>query len=420
MLFKFISNNLKFHNNYLNPHKFYFFMSNFYEPAEDTFLLYNILKDVLKENSNTKLNICEIGVGSGYILSNLSKKFENNNYFGSDINEDAIKVTTKNLGNSKIILKNEAFFQGFNNQKFDLIYFNTPYLPCEDNEKFDDLQLIDKAIYGGKYGYEVIEEFILNINDNLSNEGRVYMLYSSLSKPEIIENILKKNLFEFEEVKRESHLFEELIISKITKSNLLKELSSKNINNLKYLASGKHSIVLEGNFEKKEKIIIKIGLEQHLDKEAYFLEKLKNEDFLGHLITKGKGYVVKEKANGLLIGEFILNEKNRNNILKVLNNILIGCFRLDELKINKFEMTNPYKHIFVEDNFKIKMIDFERSTFNENPKNITQVLQYFLRQNENLIKKGININSGKVYEISKKYKKDWKKFEIIDILDYNY
>ncbi len=382
-------------------------MEKFYDPSDDTFMIYKVLKEELKKPKNTNLNICEIGVGSGYTISKLANEFKSNTYFGSDINPYAINETKRRFNeiNSNIILNNKSFFSGFNkNKKFDIIYFNTPYLPMEENDNWEDLKLIDKAIYGGKKGYEVIEEFLKNIYNNLSISGSCYILFSSLSDQKHIENILSNLCFEFKEIKRENHFFEELIIFKIKLSTILKELKKKKVKNLKYLASGKHSKVLEGKIKNLE-IIIKIGLPQHIEKEIFFLKKLENEEFSTKINFYKNNFVVKKKITGDLILEFFKKVKLKNDLILVLNNILTVCYRLDELLITKFEMTNPHKHIFVQKDLSIKMIDFERSIFSESPKNTRQVLEFFRRKKKDFERLNLFLDENKIFEISKKYKK---------------
>ena len=97
------------------------------------------------------------------------------------------------------------------------------------------------------------------------------MLFSSLSRKRYIENILKKNLFEFDYVGTDSHFFEKLYVVKITKSDILKRITNSKVSSIKYLVSGKHSIVLKGNF-KKNNVIIKTGKKQHLEKERFFMK----------------------------------------------------------------------------------------------------------------------------------------------------
>lgn len=380
---------------------------NTYEPEEDSFLL---LEQTLKQIKENNLDICEVGVGSGYVISNLINKFPNNNFYGSDINPFAIEQTKKK--NSEIKLINSSLLEKFE-QKFDLIIFNTPYLPLEDNEKYEDISFKDKAIYGGEKGYEVIEEFIYEINDKLKDDGQVIMIYSSLSNHNYIKEILHKNLFNYKLLKEESHFFEKLYCLQITKSELLKEF--KELNSIKYFTYGKHSKILSANLNCKN-VIIKTGNAQHIEREIHYLKKLKKEDFSPNIYLYKKNYVVMDRINGITIEEY-LKIKSKKEILNILDKILNITQRLDYLQIQKFELTNPYKHILIDNKENVIFIDFERSIISLSPKNTTQILQYF-RRNINLLKtKDINIDEKKIFEISKKYKSENFKIIIENILE---
>ena len=80
---------------------------------------------------------------------------------------------------------------------------------------------------------------------------------------------------------------------------------------------------------------------------------------------------------------------------------------LDKLKINKKELTNPYKHIII--NKKIVMIDFERCYFTDKPKNVSQFCQFLMSKKvkEIFMKNKININKNKLIRILKVYKKSY-------------
>jgi len=403
---------------------------NTYEPGEDTYLLLEQVSNYLKFNNLFNLNICEVGVGSGYIISNLIKNFPKNIFYGTDINPYAIKQTNENINNiiTKIIIKQYFKYKLFNSNlldefikqkiKLDLIIFNTPYLPLEDYEEYENLSFKDKAIYGGKKGYEIIEQFIYQINDVLNSNGKVIILYSSLSNHNYIIKILNRNLFEFKILKIENHFFEKLYCLEIRKSDLLKKILKHNISNLKYLTSGKHSKVLSGKYENgniRNNIIIKIGLEQYIFKEIHYLKKLQKYDFVPKIYFLNKNYLIMEKIEGILIDNYI-ELKSKKEILIILQKILDICFKLDKLGIQKFELTNPYKHIIITKNNEVKFIDFERSIVSLSPKNITQILQYFKRKSNDLKLKDININLDKILIISKTYKLNNFRIIIDDIL----
>ena len=79
---------------------------------------------------------------------------------------------------------------------------------------------------------------------------------------------------------------------------------------------------------------------------------------------------------------------------------------MDVLKINKKELTNPYKHILINKN-KVTMIDFERCHEVEKGKNVTQFCEYLMRNK--IIKR------NRLTPLLKEYKRNQneKNFKII-------
>lgn len=385
-----------------------------YEPAEDSQMLF----DSVIQNFDFKnfgLDICEVGVGSGYSIINIAKKYPKNNFYGSDINLDAIDYVSNefNTIGLDIKLENKSFFEGFLGKKFDLVLFNAPYLPCEDGENFEDLDLSSKALYAGKKGYEVIEQFLYKLYDHLNSEGICFLIISSLSNPDYLRGILEDNRFEFEISMEKGLFFETLYCLKISKSKTLKELTEENVQNVRFLARGKHSVVLDGRYNGCD-VIIKTGKEQHVYKEAYFLEKLSDLDFVPKMFLHSKNFVVREKFSGLLIEDFF-HSATGDDIRIVIDNIFKATCSMDQMGINKFEMTHPYKHIYVQEDLSIKMIDYERSIFSTKPKNTTQFLQYLKRFIKMFEKKGVLIDVDKIMKISKSYKDNFFQIHLKDI-----
>ncbi len=389
-----------------------------YEPHDDSDFLLDTSLEHLEKSQKNKMKICEVGVGSGYVIGNIARKYKDKFiYFGTDINPGAISYTKKFFNRLEINIDlKETNLLDDQDQLFDLIIFNTPYLPCEKDEDYKSLSLKDRAIYGGKKGYEVIEKFIYQINDKLKENGAVLMLFSSHSNLKYIEELLEKNKFEFKIIKEKQIFFETLYVMKIQKSEFLKSLSQKNIKNIKYFTKGKHSYIFDGTYN-NDKIIIKYGEEKDLQIESMFLEKLQDQLFVPVTYLKSKNYVIMEKIIGKTIKNYLEKETDKEDIIKVLNKILEITQTLDKLKINKFELTNPYKHIFISKHLGVKFIDFERCLYTEKPKNTTQFLTYIRKQIPLFKTKGINISAKKILEISKKHKsKKIKKIQIKDIL----
>src|SRR3989338_9565745 len=166
---------------------------------------------------------------------------------------------------------------------------------------------------------------------------------------------------------------------------------------MKYLSKGKRSVVYlikKGN----KQYVKKIAKEWTIQNEVKWLKLLNKHKICPKLISFGKSYLIEEYIEGLTISNFLKNT-NKEDLKKVILNCLNQCFILDKLKVNKFEMTNPYKHIIVKKNLKPVMIDFERCRFSLNPKNVSQFVEYILKLD--LFK----IDKDKIRKLVKRYKK---------------
>ena len=147
---------------------------NVYIPAEDSYLLADNLE--IKKGQS----VLEIGTGSGIVAMYASRLTDNITV--TDINFDACELARKNfedngIENIEILFGN--LFEPVENRKFDVILFNTPYLPTEDDEVLDDT--INYAFDGGLNGRKVIDLFLNEVGDHLNDGGIVQMIQSSLS-----------------------------------------------------------------------------------------------------------------------------------------------------------------------------------------------------------------------------------------------
>ena len=177
---------------------------NVYEPAEDSYLLAENLE--IKSDSS----VLEIGTGSGIVAmyaSRLSK-----NICVSDVNFDACELARKNFkanGIENIEILFGDLFEPVGDRKFDVILFNTPYLPTENGEVLEDN--INYAFDGGLNGRKVIDLFLNEVGNHLNDGGIVQMIQSSLSDvEETLEKLDKKGFIA--EVKASEHYFFEDIV----------------------------------------------------------------------------------------------------------------------------------------------------------------------------------------------------------------
>ena len=161
-------------------------MSEIYEPAEDSYLLSRVLNQtipiLLKQNPNIKF--LEIGSGSGILLETARELgIKQPHIFASDINEEAVEHCKK-LGFNCIFSDLFENIEG----KFDIIIFNPPYLPRDSREP-QDSQLITT---GGETGSEIINRFLKQAENYLEENGKIFLLTSSLTKDIDWRNYHKK------------------------------------------------------------------------------------------------------------------------------------------------------------------------------------------------------------------------------------
>ena len=172
---------------------------NVYVPAEDSYLLAENLE--IKEGQS----VLEIGTGSEIVAMYASRLTDKITV--SYINFDACELARKNfednnIANIEILFGN--MFEPVENRKFDVILFNTPYLPTEDDEVIDDT--INYAFDGGLNGRKVIDLFLNEVGNHLNDGGIVQMIQSSLSgNEETLEKL--DNLGFIAEIKASEHFF---------------------------------------------------------------------------------------------------------------------------------------------------------------------------------------------------------------------
>ena len=120
---------------------------------------------------NKKINILDIGTGSGCILLSILKELNFARGIGIDVSSKAIKTAEVNSKNLKLFYRSKfkvANLDKFNLGKYDLIVSNPPYIPSRDIKNLskdiihyepkialdggiDGLDLIKKIIYKSKY-----------------------------------------------------------------------------------------------------------------------------------------------------------------------------------------------------------------------------------------------------------------------------
>ena len=143
-------------------------------PRPETELLIYKVVDFFK---NERINVLDIGTGSGCILLSILKELDISRGVGIDISTKAIK--TAQINSKNLNLFNQSKFKvfdisKFNVGKYDLIVSNPPYIPSKDIKNLSkDIINYEPlvALNGGLDGLDLIRKVIYKSNSLLKRNG---------------------------------------------------------------------------------------------------------------------------------------------------------------------------------------------------------------------------------------------------------
>ena len=167
-------------------------------PRPDTEVIIEKVLKIFKNKS--KINLLDIGVGSGCILLSVLKEKKNFMGTGIDLSKESLKICQINA--YKLGLKNrikliKSDIDNFEYGKYDLIISNPPYI------KKLDLSYLDKdvinfepklALDGGLDGLSVIRKVINKSSELIKKKGKLILEIAFDQKYEI-KKLLRNNGF---------------------------------------------------------------------------------------------------------------------------------------------------------------------------------------------------------------------------------
>lgn len=140
-------------------------------------LVYNILNRIDESFSDyTKIDLVDIGTGSGAIAITLKKEEHRLNVVATDISDEAIKVAQENsdMLDTEIEFLIGDMVQPILDRKFDIVVSNPPYIP-----KTDVVESIVKdnephvALFGGEDGLDYYKIILENANTITKEEAMI-------------------------------------------------------------------------------------------------------------------------------------------------------------------------------------------------------------------------------------------------------
>ena len=184
----------------------FFVDKNVLIPRPDTEIVMNEMLKIFKFKE--KLNVLEIGTGTGCIILSLLKEKKNFKGVGIDIDQKCIDISRKNAIN--LNLDNRIKFykcnvDNFNLGKYDLIISNPPYIK-KTFLRYLDLDILNfepkLALDGGLDGLSKIRKVVLKSSSLLKINGKL-ILEIGFDQKDKVKKILNDNGFYVNDFKKD-------------------------------------------------------------------------------------------------------------------------------------------------------------------------------------------------------------------------
>ncbi|MCS7115267.1 MAG: class I SAM-dependent methyltransferase [Nitrososphaerota archaeon] len=180
---------------------------NVYEPAEDSFLF--------AENLTLEKGEGVLDMGTGCGILGIVAADKASRVVAVDINPYAVRCAKENarlngVANKMFLIQGDLFAPIKAGEKFDVILFNTPYLPIDLSE---GQNWIEKAWAGGTNGRAVLDRFLNDFPVYLKDDGRVLLMQSTLANVDKTLKIFAAKGFKTRVVaKRDLPFFETIML----------------------------------------------------------------------------------------------------------------------------------------------------------------------------------------------------------------
>ncbi len=170
---------------------------------ETEMLVENVINFVLGLNlDDKKIEILDIGTGSGAIAVTLAVELPEAKILASDVSSLALKIAKKNAKYNRVYnisFKESDLFERIDGE-FDIITANLPYIPSKELESlaFEIHHYEPKiALDGGRDGLDIYRRFFKGIPKHIKNKGAIFVEIGE-NQGNAIRQLANKNLPNFD------------------------------------------------------------------------------------------------------------------------------------------------------------------------------------------------------------------------------
>lgn len=197
----------------------FFVDENVLIPRQDTeILVEEVIKIAQKTNAKKILDLC---TGSGAIAVSLAKYLPQSEITAIDISNEALKIAKKNAINNQvenqITFISSDMFTNLNDEKFDIIVSNPPYIKRNVIESLDEEVKREPyiALDGGEDGLYFYKKIIRESYQYLKYRGYLCLEIGFDQKIDVIELIENEEKFENTYSKKDLYDNDRIIVTRI-------------------------------------------------------------------------------------------------------------------------------------------------------------------------------------------------------------
>lgn len=171
-------------------------------PRPDTELMIEQILDIYPADAN--ITLADLGTGSGAIALALAHERPHWKIIATDQSAAALAIAKQNAHNlnlSNITFKLGSWFEPLDNEVFDVIASNPPYIPQADphltqgDARFDPIT----ALASGDDGLDDIRLITTQARSHLKPHGRLFIEHGYDQKPEMLDIFTKNGFTEIQQ-----------------------------------------------------------------------------------------------------------------------------------------------------------------------------------------------------------------------------